>query len=372
MAWAQGQQTASPPAPQPSSAQAGSDAAAGGGTVLSTGTTLVLVPALVKTKRGEPVFTLTADRFVVTDDGAEQKVRLEADSGDQPLALVVVVEAGGAGVKYLDDYRGLGTMIEAVVGNVPHRVAVVGFDSEPQLVQDFTPDLDTIARTMNQLEPGDGGAAILDGLGYAVDLLRKQPAEYRRAILLLSETVDHGSRMKIDQALHVMSDTNTSIYSVAFSSSKTELKHETAGIASDPTPEPPGGCMAKEPDKAPDPTDSRLKQAWNCAGVLLPPLRLANLAVVMGMNGLKKNVPETVANLSGGEYFSFKDTRGLERGMMAISNHIPNRYVLSFQPQSPHPGLHALGLRMKDNPEWVVTARSSYWAEGESVAAARQ
>jgi hypothetical protein len=130
--------------------------------------------------------------------------------------------------------------------------------------------------------------------------------------------------------------------------------------------------MAKDPEKAPDPTNSRLKQAWNCAGVLLPPLRLANLAVVMGLNGLKKNVPETVANLSGGEYFSFKDTRGLERGMLAISNHIPNRYVLSFQPQAPHPGLHALGLRMKDNPEWVVTARSSYWAEAESGAPPRR
>ena len=42
-----------------------------------------------------------------------------------------------------------------------------------------------------------------------------------------------------------------------------------------------------------------MKQAWNCAGVLLPPLRLANLAFVVGMNGLRKNVPETVAQLSG-------------------------------------------------------------------------
>jgi VWFA-related protein len=356
----------------PSQAEPAAPATGGGNAVLRTGSTLVLVPALVKTKRGEPVLTLTADSFVVTDDGVEQKVRLEADSGDQPLALVVVVETGGAGARYLDDYRDLGPMIEAVVGNVRHRLAVVEFDSEPQLLQNFTSNLDTVASTMNQLEPGNDGAAILDALGYAVDLLQKQPAGYRRAILLLSETVDHGSHMKIEEALHVLSDTNTSIYSVGFSSSKAEMKHEAGGIASDPEPGPPGGCMAKDPNKDPEPGDSKLKQAWNCAGVLLPPLRLAQAATVMGMNGLKKNVPETVANLSGGEYFSFKDTRGLQRAMVAFSNHLPNRYVLSFQPQAPHLGLHAIGLRMKDNPEFVVTARSSYWAEDGSAAALRQ
>jgi VWFA-related protein len=337
--------------------------AGGGNALLRTGSTLVLVPALVKTKKGDPVFTLTADNFMVTDDGVEQKVRLEEDSGSQPLALVIVVETGSDGARFLDDYRDLGTLLESMVGNVRHRVAVVSFDSEPELVQNFNHDFDLVETTLNQLEPGDNGDAILDALGYAVDMLRKQPPNYRRAILLLSETVDHGSHIKVEDALRELSDTNTSIYSIAFSSSKTEIKHETAAIASDPDPGPPGGCMATDPDKPPQPGDSKVKQAWNCAGVLLPPLRLASLAVRVGMNGLRTNVPETVAKLSGGEYFPFKDTRGLDRSLVALSNHIPNRYVLSFEPQSPHPGLHALGLRLKDDPGYVVTSRSSYWAQ---------
>ena len=359
------------------------------GAVLRTGSTLVLVPALVKTKHGDPVFTLTADSFVVTDDGVEQKIRLEEDSGAQPLALAIVVETGGAGARFLDDYRDLEPMLEAVVGNVQHRVAVMGFDSQPYVLQPFTSHLERIGSALSQLQAGDDGASILDALGYAVNLLRRQPAGYRRAILLLSETVDQGSHLKIEDALRQLSDSNTSIYSIAFSSSKTEIKHEAAGIANDPNPGPAGGCMAKPdadqdsgqdaaqdpgPDagkdgqdagKAAVPNNNRLKQAWNCAGVLLPPLRLANLAFVVGMNGLRKNAAETVAQLSGGEYFSFKDTRGVERALTAISNHIPNRYVLSFEPQSPHPGIHAIGLHLKDYPDLVVTARSSYWAENQ-------
>src|SRR5579859_7447084 len=67
---------------------------------LSSRSTLVLVPALVrdKSKSGQLVFTLTADDFVLTDDGVPQKLHLEEDTGGEPLALVVAIEGGGSGV----------------------------------------------------------------------------------------------------------------------------------------------------------------------------------------------------------------------------------------------------------------------------------
>ena len=103
---------------------------------LRTQSTVVLVPALVRNGHGELVFTLKADDFRVTDDGIEQKLTLDEDTGSEPLALVVAVEVGGAGARRLDSYRNLGAVIAAVVGGVPHRVAVVAFDSAPRLVQD--------------------------------------------------------------------------------------------------------------------------------------------------------------------------------------------------------------------------------------------
>jgi hypothetical protein len=56
------------------------------------------------------------------------------------------------------------------------------------------------------------------------------------------------------------------------------------------------------------------------------------------------------------------NAKSLEHDLATISNHIPNRYVLSFQPQSPHPGLHAIILTAPGR-SLEVTARSSYWAE---------
>lgn len=333
--------------------------------VLSALSTLVLVPALVKSKTGELVFTLSAKDFTVTDDGIEQKVALEEDTDDDPLALVVAVETGGAGARQLDKYRQLATVIETVVGNVPHKIAVVGFDSGPQLLQDFTSDLDVVGGAIRGLSPGNGGAAILDGLGFSVDLLRKQPPEYRRAILLISETIDHGSRVKLEEALREISDTNTAIYSLGFSSSRSEMKHEMAQLSSR-APGPPGGCMSQDPNADPDASNGRLAQTWDCLSLLAPPLRAAKIALLLGMDGLRRNVPESVAQLTGGEYFRFGNTRSLESDLLTISNHVPNRYVLSFQPQSPHPGLHSIELRLRSHPDLVVTARRSYWAAGEA------
>jgi len=208
--------------------------------------TLVLVPALVRTKSGALVYTLTAKDFSLTDNGVEQKLTLEDDTGGQPLALVVVVETGGEGGRHLDTYRTLPTMLDTLIGGVPHKVAVVAFDSHPALVQKFTPQMDRVGIALNNLEPGDSRAAILDGLALAVKILRVQPPEYRRAILLLSETIDHGSTTSLAEALKAVSDTNTVIYSAAFSSTRSEAGHEASKISQPDTPGPPHGKRVRQ------------------------------------------------------------------------------------------------------------------------------
>jgi hypothetical protein len=92
------------------------------------------------------------------------------------------------------------------------------------------------------------------------------------------------------------------------------------------------------------------------------------MAVQAGMDGLKHNVPETVAELTGGEYFQFKDAKSLERDLETISNHVPNRYMLTFHPQAPHPGLHAVTLRLKSYPNLDLEARNGYWVETDPTA----
>jgi hypothetical protein len=100
---------------------------------LTVNSTLVEVPILAKTKGGEVVFQLTGDDFLLTDNGVPQHLTLDPDTDSQPLALAVVVETGCAGARHLDDYRQLDSILDALIGNVEHRVAIIGFDGGPHL-----------------------------------------------------------------------------------------------------------------------------------------------------------------------------------------------------------------------------------------------
>ncbi len=329
---------------------------------LRVGTSIVLVPALVTTKNGQPVFTLTADDFALWDDGVPQTLRLEEDADKQPVALVIVVEAGGEGATHLDDYAEIGPMIDQLVGSVEHTVAVVGFDSEAALVQPFTGDLNKAEQAVYGIGPGDGKAAMVDALGFSVDLLKKEPPKYRRMILTLTETHDHGSHLKVADAVRAVSDTNTAIYSFAFSSTKADAKEEANGFNSS-EPGPAHGCFSRQWTGDPTKQPSVASQDYDCLAMLAPPLRLARIAFIAATGALKKNVPETVAHLTGGEYYSFSNKKNLEKGLQELANHIPNRYMLSFHPQNPHPGFHSVVLQLKDRPNLKVAARTSYWVE---------
>ena len=58
-------------------------------------------------------------------------------------------------------------------------------------------DSDTAAKAIQALihdNNGDDGGATLDSLAFWVDLLRKQPIQYRRAILLIFSSASHPKR----------------------------------------------------------------------------------------------------------------------------------------------------------------------------------
>ena len=375
---------------------------------LTVQTNLVTTPALVRTRSGAVIYTLTADDFVLTDDGVAQKLTLEENTDRQPLALVIVLEIGGAGAREFQNYDTLAPplapMLSSIVGNVFHQIAVVTFDSKPHLLRSFTSDSDEAVESLRSLQPGctrqehydnctgpnpvhdvslgDNGAAILDSLAYAVDLLRDQPPQYRRAILLISETLDRGSETTIQQAVRAVTDTNTTIYSIGFSTGKSEAAHYAERNLPEhfdsrvklgwlrlenPHPNPPHGCMGKRPDPDPDPdpdtTNNKWIQAYDCLTQLAPPLGLAKMAAIEAVDGMKTNVPETVARMTGGEYFKLSKPKELEGYLSTIANHVPNRYVLSFYPQNPHSGLHTLRLSAPNYSGLEITARTTYWID---------
>jgi VWFA-related protein len=314
---------------------------------LRTTTTLVVVPTLVQSPGNEVVFSLKAEDFVVTDNGVPQRVTLEEEM-KRPLSLVVLMQTGGVARGQFASYANLETMLAQLLGGAANRVSIVNFDSRTEAASPFTSNVAEWRDAIDHPDQGDSGAAIFDGISYALNLLSKEPLGNRRAILLISQERDDGSKTPMKEIVRSLGETNTAIYSVTFSAQKAEAKLNFKN----PHVNPPISIV---------PTDGTLK-AWNDPArptqgyfKLDAPLRLI-------FGAMQKNLSAEVASLSGGESFGFDGRGELEQDMNVLSNHIRNSYILSFSPTSSEPGLHAIKVSLAHHPEMVVSARTSYWA----------
>jgi hypothetical protein len=78
---------------------------------------------------------------------------------------------------------------------------------------------------------------------------------------------------------------------------------------------------------------------------------------------MKTNVPQGIADLTGGEYIVFENTQNLNQALSRLSNYAHNRYQLSFQVSKPSPGLHRLEIGLRAPIGAKVFARAGYWPD---------
>ena len=310
----------------------------GGAPTLRTSSTLVVLPTLVRSEAGDLVHTLGASDFRVLDNGVEQHVSVVATER-QPVAIVVLMQTGGDAARQFASYAGLGSMLEALVGSSAHQVALVSFDSRPESQWGFTPEIDDLKDGFLHPEAGDSGAAIFDAVSFGIDLLKSQPAGTQRILLLLSQPSDAGSEMREADLVRRLGENNVMVYSLSFSPAKTWLKDQ---FTKPRHGNPPYKYGADGPT---------LIYTFNLSEPLL-----------VALKAMQANVAAAVATLSGGENFEFAGRHQLEQELSDVANHIPNRYLLTFQPSSAAPGYHTLAVTLPGRADLKVAARTSYWA----------
>jgi VWFA-related protein len=308
-----------PPQPMPS--------AHGDEPMLRVTTTEVLVPTLVEQKGGGILYGLKPENFILEDNGVPQKIHVQEEMDTAPVALVVAVEQGGASVLEFDKLAKLGPLLDLFLADHRSQVALVGFDSEQHLIQDYTSSPDQVDQALKHMDGGDGGAAILDSIGYSVDLLRDRPKEFRRVLLLISEERDHGSKhMKPAALAEKIGASDVLVLSVSFSPLKAEFAHDLK-------------------DSGDDRSMNMISALWSI------------------VQGFRKNVAKQVAEMSGGEYTTFTGDKKFEQRVMEAAKHVRNRYLLTFSPSSATPGLHTIRVRTTQDYGARIVARANYWQE---------
>jgi VWFA-related protein len=292
---------------------------------------LVSVPTLVTNANRRIVPGLQAKDFIIEDDGVPQTVHLADAAENEPVSLMIAVQCGRRAKKEFGRMEGISSMLDPILSSPDNEAAVLFFDSKLKLARDFTSNADAIEKELENLPSGDGGAAILDAIAYSARLLAKRDPGRKLVLLLISDTRDHGSIFtNLDTALTLIGANNISVYALPFSPYISEQLDTLRGTNTD---------------------------EWS------PVIDLRQKLLDI-REAMRKNIPKTLTQITGGEYEQFATRNGFEDDLIAFTNHLHARYELSFEPKNPHPGLHQIRVRLR-NPikDASVLYRTTYWAE---------
>lgn len=189
---------------------------------------------------GRYVDDLTRDDFEIYEDGVKQDIRYfsrETGEDAQPLNVMMLVDTSGS-VKdklYFEKQAAMAFLEETLRKN-KDMAAILQFDSEIMLDQDFTFDLPLLDAALKDIRAG-GATKLYDAIWLAVDeLLGEQVG--RRVIVVLSDGDDTHSQKTDDDAIKIAQDYDVVIYGIGvkggrFDSNFGKLKQfarETGGL----------------------------------------------------------------------------------------------------------------------------------------------
>ena len=289
---------------------------------------LVLVAATVTDRKGNLIDGLTVDDFIVADDGIRQDIRMDtSDTVLAPVSLVVAVQCSGISAAVLAKINRVGGMIQPLVAGDRGRAAVLAFDDEVRVMQDFTGDPTKLRAAFEKIEPRVIRAGrMIDAVAQSTQMLDTRPLNSRRILLILSESRDRRSKLKLPDVIVMAQRTGVIIYPATYSAYATPWTARP-----EDNPSMPGG---------PDYT-----------GGVVDLFRLGTA-----------NTAEAFARATGGHHLSFETLNGLENAITRAGEEIHGQYLLSFVPrESNNKSYHHIEVAVPSKTDVIIRARPGYW-----------
>lgn len=179
---------------------------------LSTTTTLVNVDVLVLDSNGNPIPTLTKANFRLSDDGVPQTVS-NFGATEAPMTVCMLIEFSNQNYNFL--ILALRDAYEFVrIVEPKDWIAVVSFDMNTQILQDFTQNRYEVTTALDRLRiPGFSEINLYDALAFTID--RMKDIQGRKAILAICTGFDTFSKLNYDQMLKIARSSDAVIYPIS-------------------------------------------------------------------------------------------------------------------------------------------------------------
>ncbi len=185
----------------------------------------------VKDKHGALIPNLTKDDFTVGEDGQPQTIKYFTAESNLPLTLGIMIDSSASQTNVLGMEKEVGGAFLRQILTDKDEAYVISFDISVDLLQDFTRDVHRLQSALNKAKinadfssggiPGMGGGPVptqnapgtlLYDAVYlsAHDMLSKEVG--RKAMILLTDGQDEGSRLKLRDAAEAAQKADAIVY----------------------------------------------------------------------------------------------------------------------------------------------------------------
>lgn len=293
-----------PPVPDPPAAK------------FSSAVDVVSVTAVVRDRKGRFVRDLDRQDFTVMESGQSREILDFRSESDGPIKLAMLFDVSGSmqlGSKAIDARQAARQVFSAM--RPGDEAALYVFDSSLHQASAFTSDVAVLETALEKLDKPYGQTSLYDAVAGTARHIAKQERgsgalQQRRAVVVLTDGVDTGSRLTAAAVSGIASEIDVPVYVLAVMSAIDDPRESTA------------------------PRSAELNSA------------LGNLS-----------------RWTGGELFIASAPAHASIAARRIVDELRHQYVLAFE-ASTRPGWRPLEVRARDR-EHVVRSRSGYTAGGD-------
>ncbi len=185
----------------------------------------------VRDKKGALIADLTQDEFQIFEEGKPQPIRYFSRETDLPLTIGLLVDVSGSQARLIEEERLAARRFFRQVLRKKDMAFLISFGTEAELLQDLTGSISLLDRALDKLKlnaavgglhPGPvptvgkiRGTVLYDAV-YLAATERLANEVGRKAIVLITDGVDVGSRLKLGAALEAAQKANAIIYSIHY------------------------------------------------------------------------------------------------------------------------------------------------------------
>jgi len=189
---------------------------------------LVNVLTTVTDKKNRLVTDLTKDDFRIFEDGKPQDIRFFSRETDLPLRIGILIDTSNSIRERLSfEQEAAIDFLNAAVRPGKDLAFVETFDMEPQLIQDYTDDMEKLSNAIRGVKAG-GVTSLYDAVFSSCKdkmLIFPPPEPYlRRVQIIISDGQDNKSVHRQDEALSMAQRAEVTIYTISTNRSGSEGK----------------------------------------------------------------------------------------------------------------------------------------------------